>query len=111
MGAAESNPESPQRTRTIPANNGTTLLNTGDIHVGSSFIQHTNSSASYSLNANSPTLRGSRAVFDKRSLHAPIGSDFVEVDAMEALTKEEVEQRFLEIVVRKNCVCVLYLGI
>ncbi len=101
MGAAESNPESPHRTRTTPANNGTPVtVNTTDI--ANSFIQHTNNSAIYSLNTSPTFARNPRATFDKRSLHSLIGSDFVEVDAMEALTKEEVEQRFLEIVVRMH---------
>ncbi len=97
MGAAESNPESPSRVwNTTPINlvNNATL-NNNSVDPLSSFIQHTNSSASYSIGP-SPTLnRGPRASFDKRTL----GSDFVDVDAMEALTMEQMEKRFLEIVV------------
>ncbi|XP_064401221.1 formin-like protein 2 isoform X3 [Halichondria panicea] len=96
MGAAESNPESPSRVwNTTPINlvNNATL-NNNSVDPLSSFIQHTNSSASYSIGP-SPTLnRGPRAAFDKRTL----GSDFVDVDAMEALTMEQMEKRFLEIV-------------
>ncbi len=90
MGAAESNPESsPSRTTPPTLNNSVDPL--------SSFIQHTNNSASYSIGT-SPTLnKGLRASFDKRTL--PLGSEFVEVDAMEALTMEQMEKRFLEIVV------------
>ncbi len=95
MGAAESNPES-SPSRTTPSHiNNPTLNNSVDPL--SSFIQHTNNSASYSIGT-SPTLnKGLRASFDKRTL--PLGSDFVDVDAMEALTMEQMEKRFLEIVV------------
>ena len=93
MGAAESvTPESPTIVRTTtPAQVQSPIVVSGQVD---NRLQQNKSTATYTVNIpGSPnrTLRASRI--------QSIGADYVEVDAMEALTKEEMEQRFLEIVV------------
>lgn len=50
---------------------------------------------------NSPKQSVRRSTLDKRP-----GADFVDVNAMDTLTNEEMEKRFLEIVVSLPCLCV-----
>ena len=97
MGAVESvTPESPTIVRTTtPAQvqSPIAIVLGGQLQVDNR-LQQNRGTSTYSVNVpGSPTrtLRASRI--------QSIGADYVEVDTMEALTKEEMEQRFLEIVV------------
>ena len=95
MGAVESvTPESPTIVRTTtPAQVQSPIVLGGQLQVDNR-LQQNRGTSTYSVNIpGSPTrtLRASRI--------QSIGADYVEVDTMEALTKEEMEQRFLEIVV------------
>ena len=52
-------------------------------------------------NGHSPSQNGHSQAYisSKRTPFATVGSDYVDISAMEALSKEEMEERFLEIVV------------
>lgn len=64
---------------------------------------HSSSQQQSASNGHSISYSGST----KRHTFANIASDFVDISAMETLTKEEMEGRFLEIVVRL-CVVNMY---